>query len=988
MDKTLPKTMISVLLSMLLISCGGSDSDGKKITFSDRDDESPDPVVVEIPIAYIKRPTPELNAQPIDLREPTAFHPGAQLYVRSRASSSAVELNISDQISAIVATELDIDAAELAIDIKDLETSFDGSTLIFSARVVPEPVDNNLEDTTWNIWEYNFDSNTASYLIDSAAIRNEAAADGSSQDIGPHFLPDDRIVFSSTRQTSNLIRSAAEGRPAFIAADESGRGPSSTLHIYDPDDGSFEQISFNPSHDIDPTVISTGEIVFTRWDNSPGNNRWSLYKINPSGRQLSLLYGYHSHDTGGSNEPDSGEANSIIQFTQARESKEGHLISLLRPTESETLGGNIVTIDFAGFVEHDQPVWQNQGSGGEAQTSLTTTEIIINDPLSPGGQFAAAYPLSDGSNRMLISWSQCRTIEQDLSDPLLLDSDPNNDPEVIILPCSIAQENAMPAPVVYGLWIYDPIEDTQLPIIAPERGFYYSEIVAFESRSFPGVPNDESPDIFNTRLIDSQATGEGFGLLRIDSVYDFDGQDDSELDGIGDVDVGIAARANPANDAYKNRPARFVRLVKPVSLPDPDNDDFDIDSIVFGRSSGQGLREIIGYAPIEPDGSVTVKIPANIPFAISILDVNGRRISERHDNWMQLAEGEVRHCTGCHSSESERPHGRIDSNPNSANPGAQSIIVGSGSGIGFANTKVDRSDYPIDFLDGGDIGQTMAAIFDLQRPLDDMQNSKEDVSRILQLSNFKYDDEWTDILNGQVADVSLNYSYDEEWSSYPTTTNSQAPYVNRIVINYPDHIQPIWERNREFLVAGNPVEIEPGVIASNCLACHRSNSDDSESAETDIPAGQLDLGRHIDDRFYRSYRELFFSDTERWQDVSGAVSDRIRDCTVDREDGMGGIETVAVADPRPAIIPSVMNTSGANRSNSFFSCFEQDNNCGVFDQQETASINCTEDGTVFVDPIAYNHKGWLTDGELRLISEWLDIGAQYYNNPFHPDLSE
>ena len=30
------------------------------------------------------------------------------------------------------------------------------------------------------------------------------------------------------------------------------------------------------------------------------------------------------------------------------------------------------------------------------------------------------------------------------------------------------------------------------------------------------------------------------------------------------------------------------------------------------------------------------------------------------------------------------------------------------------------------------------------------------------------------------------------------------------------------------------------------------------------------------------------------------------------------------------------------------------------------------------------HPGWLNVAELRLISEWLDIGAQYFNNPFDP----
>ena len=38
------------------------------------------------------------------------------------------------------------------------------------------------------------------------------------------------------------------------------------------------------------------------------------------------------------------------------------------------------------------------------------------------------------------------------------------------------------------------------------------------------------------------------------------------------------------------------------------------------------------------------------------------------------------------------------------------------------------------------------------------------------------------------------------------------------------------------------------------------------------------------------------------------------------------------------------------------------------------------DGT-YHDPVV-DHTGYLTPAELRLISEWLDMGAQYYNDPF------
>jgi len=34
--------------------------------------------------------------------------------------------------------------------------------------------------------------------------------------------------------------------------------------------------------------------------------------------------------------------------------------------------------------------------------------------------------------------------------------------------------------------------------------------------------------------------------------------------------------------------------------------------------------------------------------------------------------------------------------------------------------------------------------------------------------------------------------------------------------------------------------------------------------------------------------------------------------------------------------------------------------------------------------MAPSHAGFMTPDELRLVSEWLDIGAQYFNNPFDP----
>jgi hypothetical protein len=73
--------------------------------------------------------------------------------------------------------------------------------------------------------------------------------------------------------------------------------------------------------------------------------------------------------------------------------------------------------------------------------------------------------------------------------------------------------------------------------------------------------------------------------------------------------------------------------------------------------------------------------------------------------------------------------------------------------------------------------------------------------------------------------------------------------------------------------------------------------------------------------------------------------------------------TVIMGQPGPTVGP-FMTAGSANggASSAFFSCFA------------TTGPGCTSP----------SHVGWLNIAELRLLSEWLDIGAQNYNNPFDP----
>ncbi|MEO1575063.1 MAG: hypothetical protein AAFU65_08905 [Pseudomonadota bacterium] len=81
-----------VTAAALLAGCSGEDGDQIGVATG----QSPDPVVIDIPIAYVKRPLPVDDGGAIvvdDARFNITFNPGADLFVRERAGPSAEEIN-------------------------------------------------------------------------------------------------------------------------------------------------------------------------------------------------------------------------------------------------------------------------------------------------------------------------------------------------------------------------------------------------------------------------------------------------------------------------------------------------------------------------------------------------------------------------------------------------------------------------------------------------------------------------------------------------------------------------------------------------------------------------------------------------------------------------------------------------------------------------------------------------------------------------------
>lgn len=851
-----------LLLSAMLAACG---EDGSVGVGSGQD---PDPVVLDFPIAYTKGPLLDTDMQAqvnTDFRELERFAVGTDLYMRDRASPSALDRNITSSVT------------EEQGDVAGVEISVDGTRVLFAMR---GPFDPNLdedEQPSWNIWEYDIPGDTLRRIIESD-LTAEAG-----QDLAPHYLPDGRILFLSTRQRQAKAIMLDEGKPQFEALDESRNEPAHVLHVMNADGSDIRQISFNQSHDFDPSVLSDGRILFSRWDNAGSVNAVNLYRVNPDGTGLELLYGAESHQTG----TDGGR----VEFIGAREMPDGRIMAILRPAVHPEFGGDIVIIDVPTYVEYSQPTAANAGMVGPAQVSATPNQVRTDALPSRGGRFGSAFPLWDGTNRVLTSWAICRLLDVDTATIVPCSDDRLTDP---------AAQNAQP---LYGIWMYDPASETQLPIVLGEEGMYIGEVVAAQPRSNPAVIPDKIAGVD----LDADLVDENVGLLNIRSVYDIGGVDTAVPD--------IATLADPTQVTPAARPARFLRIEKAV--PIPDDDVLDFENTAFGISAQQGMREILGYVPIEPDGSVRVKVPAMVPLAVSVLDVNGRRIGARHQNWLQVLPGEELRCNGCHSPASGLSHGRRDSFA-SAHAGAQTTAQP------FPGTS------PAIFAD---FGETMA---EARTRL----SCATDCAALAPGVDVVYDDVWS--APDAMAEPSFAYRYADLATPPPTALSCLAAWTARcrIVINYETHIHPLWGLSRQILDVDDPNVVLQDHTCTQA-GCHAPLDAMNNTA---APAAQLDLtdglSEQVMDRF-NSYQELLAGDN--------AVDDMLQDIVIDVGPDADGNPILVNVPVAPA-----MSVQGANASVRFFSLFAP----------------------------GQSHEGRLSPAELRLVSEWLDLGGQYYNNPF------
>jgi hypothetical protein len=864
--------LTAATLIALLCACGnGSADDAKTVTVSG-----------DAPLAYAKRAN-TINANPTNAA-PTAA--GGDLMVREKSSVSAIEHNITAQFTQGFG------------DASNPDVSFDGKKIVFSLRC-PATNTGTIQGQPactgrWNIWEYDM---TTGGLAGGKLRRVTSSQD--SDDVDPTYLPAGRgFVFTSNRQTKSRINQALG--QTYFALDEYERERVFNLHTMDANGQAVTQISVNQSHDRSPVVRPNGDIMFSRWDHVGGRNHFKIFRSRPDGTDLFVLYGAHS------------PGNSFLhpRDMDPNGPYKGFLTSDLMPLSRTFEGGGLIMVDAANYSEQDTPAnTAAPALGGQKQ--MTQQELNIGGGLSPYGRITTPYPLWDGTNRILLSYTPCEvtrkgiviscaTLTPDELARITADDRPAADAQADEI-----QTNVRPT---YAVYMFDPTKQTMLIVAAPPPGFMYTHPVALQARA---EPNSVAPT-----PLDPGLAAQNLGLLEVRSVYDTDGlgrMGDAVLTAI-DLPAGctnaipkiaptdpldtrplvadLVRMKDPADPAYGCAPARFIRAFRAIAPPEG----------MTGTRGAIGatdfeMQQILGYAPIEPDGSFKLQVPADTPIGLAVVDSQGRGF-QTHTNWIQVRPGERRTCDGCHSP---RRGGAINS-------GAVVNTVPAALLPAMASAHLS--------------GETMASTRTRLDPA------------ALQLSNdMVFSEIWADTskpgVTGRPA-LAIRYTGNAlAADDLGTAVPAQG------IINYPEHIQPLWTRNRG---------------ANTCITCHY-DTDKLDLSATPAATGRLS-----------SYEELMVGDP-----------------VIDPKTGLpqtrteGGVLSVVRG---PALVDTAASEGEA------LGLARKSRLMELLSGQNLLAGAATRTAHPTPAPSAPNHAAMLNRAEKRLIAEWIDLGSKYYNNPF------
>jgi len=158
-----------------------------------------------------------------------------------------------------------------------ISLSFDARKVIFDFRENPQ--------SGFRIWEVNVDGTGLRQIsfpaADEAAKVARWGKAWHTDDVHPCYLPDGKIIFSSTRCEHTILC----GGSAHLVAP--------VLHRMDADGTNIEQLSKSPVSEFCPVVLDDGRVMYHRWEYVDKGARVckTIWSMNPDGTRPQELYG-------------------------------------------------------------------------------------------------------------------------------------------------------------------------------------------------------------------------------------------------------------------------------------------------------------------------------------------------------------------------------------------------------------------------------------------------------------------------------------------------------------------------------------------------------------------------------------------------------------------------------------------------------------------------------------------------------------------------
>ena len=460
------------------------------------------------------------------------------------------------------------------------ELSFDGKTLYFAYCETPSTPklwrDPETMDRRFHLYKASLDQLLSGKSGDATRL-----TDSPYDDFSPLLLPDGDLIFCSTRR-GGFHRCGAG--PCYVYTLTRSKG----------DGSDARPISFHETNEWNPTLMSDGRVVYTRWDYVDRDAVYyqNLWSARQDGTDVRIHYGNNTFNPCGL-----WESKAIPGSSKT--------LAIAGPHHGMS-AGTVVTIDVSRGVDGSEPLERltpevrfPEGEAPlpsvpqlphlsdfdyvptgfwQATREAERAEQTVEERRWPVHNFKSPHPLSE--KYFVASYSY---------DKLIGEAGPN-------------------IPNQYGVYFCDAFGNRELVYRDPN----ISSVWALPIRPRPVPP--VSASTLDPAARDAESPT---GTFFMQNVYE----------------------SWPTELPAKIKSLRIVQVL-PKTTP-------NANQPTVGAANASPGKQVLGTVPVEEDGSAHFEVPACKPLLFQALDENGRMVQGMR-SLVYLQPGESAGCVGCH----------------------------------------------------------------------------------------------------------------------------------------------------------------------------------------------------------------------------------------------------------------------------------------------------------------------------------------------------